>query len=63
MFQELFPFFQVTTNATEFVTQAYFKGSVPPSYEDYVVGREKQFAGVEVTAGGRVVTFDIVMDV
>jgi len=32
--------------AKEFITQAYFRGGVPPSYEDYVRGRESQFPDV-----------------
>lgn len=51
--------FKVTAGRKEFVTQAYFKGGVPPSYEDYVKGRESQFAKVEDIAEGRRVTMDI----
>jgi len=49
--------------AKEFITQAYFKGGVPPSYEDYVRGRESQFPKVRRIPDGRRVTMDIRLDV
>merc|ERR1712037_49051 len=51
--------YKVTAGEREFITQAYFKGGVPPSYEDYVKGRESQFPKVEDIPEGRRVTFDI----
>merc|ERR1712130_440351 len=55
--------YKVTTGRNrkrmEFITQAYFKGGVPPSYEDYVRGRESQFPKVEDIPEGRRVTMDI----
>ena len=55
--------FQVITNKKEFVTQLYFKNDVPPSYEDYVRGRETQFPS-EITRNrsGRNIVFNIVMN-
>merc|ERR1712055_443103 len=51
--------FKVTAEGKEFVTQAYFKGEVPPKFEDMVKGRESQFPKVEAIAEGRRVTMDI----
>jgi len=49
--------------AKEFITQAYFRGGVPPSYEDYVRGRESQFPNVGRIPDGRRVTMNIRLDV
>jgi len=49
--------------AKEFITQAYFRGGVPPSYEDYVRGRESQFPDVGRIPDGRRVTMNIRLDV
>jgi len=51
--------YKVTAKGREFITQAYFKGGVPPSYEDYVKGRESQFPKVQASRNGRMVTFNV----
>ena len=52
------------SSGKELVTQLYFPNDVPPSYEDYVVGRESQFPSKIVGYGsGRKINFNIVMDV
>jgi len=51
--------YKVTAKGREFITQAYFKGGVPPSYEDYVKGRESQFPKVQANRNGRRVTFNV----
>lgn len=49
----------------EFVTQLYFPDDVPPSYEDYVRGRESQFpTSVEYLEGGtRRITWNVYLDI
>jgi len=42
--------YKVTAKETEFITQAYFEDKVPPRYQDYVKGRDSQYAKVP-TAG------------
>ena len=55
--------YKVVTPTKELVTQLYFRGDVPPSYEDYVRGRETQFPqGFSATRLGKSVKFDIVLD-
>ena len=55
--------FKVITPTKELVTQLYFRNDVPPSYEDYVVGRETQFpTNIINTQSGRQINFDLVMD-
>ena len=55
--------FQVITNNKELITQLYFKNDVPPSYEDYVRGRETQFPSkITTNRSGRKIVFNIVMD-
>ena len=46
------------------MTQLYFRNDVPPSYEDYVEGRQSQFpSSIIGSDSGREIHFDIVMDV
>ena len=53
-----------------FITQLYFRGQVPPSYENYVRGRGSQFGQVEAVSqgqsnlpnGGSQITFNIRLD-
>ena len=46
------------------MTQLYFYNDVPPSYEDYVEGRQSQFPSSIVRSdSGRKIYFDVVMDV
>jgi len=55
---------KVTTSKKTFITQVYFKGQVPPGYENYVKGRETQFPKYITTypENGRLnMGFDIVM--
>ena len=60
---ELLLTFQVITNNKELVTQLYFKNDVPPSYEDYVRGRETQFPSkITRNLSGRKIVFNIVID-
>jgi len=55
--------YKVITASKELVTQLYFRNDVPPSYEDYVVGRDSQFPrNITATQSGRMINFDIVMD-
>jgi len=56
--------YKVISSGKEFVTQLYFQNDVPPSYQDYVSGRQSQFPSeiIEETSG-KTLTFDIIMDV
>merc|ERR1712179_178339 len=55
--------YKVITNNKELVTQLYFKNDVPPSYEDYVRGRETQFPSkITRNLSGRKTVFNIVID-
>jgi len=54
----------------EFITQAYFEDKIPPAFLEYVEGRKNQFAEIrfvkknkDLVNGGRVILFDIVLDV
>ena len=50
-----------------FISQLYFRGQVPPSYQNYVRSRGSQFGAVEAVNrsdsqlpnGGNKITFDI----
>eukprot|EP00092_Neocalanus_flemingeri_P005575 GFUD01006007.1.p1 GENE.GFUD01006007.1~~GFUD01006007.1.p1 ORF type:complete len:198 (+),score=22.52 GFUD01006007.1:278-871(+) len=65
--------YKVTTpgrNGRSLTTQVYFRDRVPRGYENYVQTRGTQFAGVRNTGtggrlpnGGRIVTFNLKMDV
>ena len=53
----------MTDKNIELVTQLYFEGEIPPTYENYVKGRETQFPlKDDVKNGIRFIRFDIVMD-
>ena len=55
--------YKVITPSKTLTTQLYFKNDVPPSYEDYVNGRQSQFpSSITRTSDGRNVRFDLVMD-
>jgi len=51
--------YKVTAKETEFITQAYFKDKVPPRYQDYVKGRDSQYAKEQKTEKGKSVTFNV----
>jgi len=54
---------KVIAGGKEFVTQMYFDGGVPPSYEDYVKNRETQFPRVTYRPdGSRDVVFNVILD-
>merc|ERR1711990_551418 len=43
-----------------FISQLYFPGQIPPSYENYVRNRDSQFAKISPSIqGGRIIHFDI----
>ena len=47
----------------ELTTQLYFHNDVPPSFEDYVKGRDSQFPQkIKPSCNGRIITFDVVLD-
>jgi len=55
--------YKVTDKNIELVTQLYFEGEIPPTYENYVNGRETQFPMRDYKKNGiRFIRFDIVMD-
>ena len=55
--------FKAITPTKVLTTQLYFRNDVPPSYEDYVKGRDTQFpASIRTTRSGRKIKFDLVMD-
>jgi len=55
--------YKVITPTKTLTTQLYFKNDIPPSYEDYVNGRQSQFpSSMTRTSDGRNVRFDLVMD-
>ena len=55
----------MTAGGKELVTQLYDPDNYPPSYEDYLKGRQTQFPkSVEFVEGGkRIVQWDIYVDV
>jgi len=56
--------YKVISAGKEFVTQLYFPNDVPPSYQDYVAGRQSQFPSKLIDErSGKKITFDIIMDV
>jgi len=56
---------KVEARGREFITQIYFKDDIPPSYEDYVRGRESQYPRVwqRSVDGTRYVVFNVVLDI
>lgn len=54
---------KVITPTKVLTTQLYFRNDVPPSYEDYVKGRDSQFpTNIRTIRSGRNIEFDLVMD-
>ena len=57
-------FFQAFAGGKELTTQLYFENDVPPSFEDYVARRGSQFPqNIRAIRQGRIITFNLVLDV